>query len=104
MSSTTYVIYRFSRPTKKELSSIDHYSAYDSFWVNDEEFIQLYRQTDTKVKNIVSKPFARKLQLPEKEIDYENMEKTFVGICRNLCFDDFSSLFFVEGHFGKGTR
>lgn len=73
MSSTTYVIYRFSRPTKKELSSIDHYSDYDSFWVNDEEFIQLYRQTDTKVKNIVSTPFARKLQLPEKVIDYEKL-------------------------------
>lgn len=35
-----------------------------------------------------------------EKIDYENMEKLLLGFA-GIFADDFSSLFFVEGHFGK---
>ena len=56
--STSYYIYRFAKPSKKELSLIDYYSDYDLFPVYDveneetKESIKLFRNTDKTVDNI----------------------------------------------------
>ena len=50
--STTYEIYKFAKPTLKELSIVDYYSDYDVFSILDEdgdstgEFISLFRIDD----------------------------------------------------------
>ena len=69
--STTYEIYKFAKPTLKELSIVDYYSDYDVFSILDEdgdstgEFISLFRIDDKSVSNIVDSRFVRKLELPE---------------------------------------
>ena len=53
--STSYYIYRFAKPSKKELSLIDYYSDYDLFPVYDveneetKESIKLFRNVDKRV-------------------------------------------------------
>lgn len=56
--STSYSIYRFAKPTKRELSEIDYYSEYDSFYLHDSEgeqttgCIRLFRSTDKGIAGI----------------------------------------------------
>ena len=64
--STTYEIYKFAKPTLKELSIVDYYSDYDVFSILDEdgdstgEFISLFRIDDKSVW----KPLHRKCERP----------------------------------------
>ena len=50
--STSYSIYRFVKPTKREVSEIDYFSEYDSFYLHDSDgeqttgYIRLFRITD----------------------------------------------------------
>ena len=77
--STTYEIYKFAKPTLKELSIVDYYSDYDVFSILDEdgdntgEFISLFRIDDKSVSNIVDSRFVRKLELPEFVTDYNRL-------------------------------
>ena len=77
--STSYSIYRFAKPTKYELSGIDYFSEYDSFYLLDSDgeqtvgCIRLFRSTDKEIENIISSKFVRPLVLPEKVIDYEKL-------------------------------
>ena len=77
--STTYEIYKFAKPTLKELSIVDYYSDYDVFSILDEdgdstgEFISLFRIDDKSVSNIVDSRFVRKLELPEFVTDYDRL-------------------------------
>lgn len=77
--STTYEIYKFAKPTLKELSIVDYYSDYDVFSILDEdgdstgEFISLFRIDDKSVSNIVDSRFVRKLELPEFVTDYNSL-------------------------------
>ena len=77
--STSYYIYRFAKPSKKELSLIDYYSDYDSFPVYDvdneetQESIKLFRKTDKTVDNIKHSRFAQDMELPEMVMDYEKL-------------------------------
>ena len=71
--STSYYIYRFAKPSKKELSLIDYYSDYDLFPVYDveneetKESIKLFRNTDKAVENI-KRVSNRALQNYEKVV------------------------------------
>ena len=77
--STSYYIYRFTKPSKKELSLIDYYSDYDLFPVYDveneetKESIKLFRNTDKAVENIKNSRFAQNMELPEMVMDYEKL-------------------------------
>ena len=77
--STSYSIYRFARPTKRELSGIDFFSEYDSFYLHDLDgeqttgCIRLFRSTDKEIANIIKSNFAQPLVLPEKVTDYEKL-------------------------------
>lgn len=77
--STSYYIYRFAKPSKKELSLIDYYSDYDLFPVYDvenketKESVKLFRNTDKAVENIKNSRFAQNMELPEKVMDYEKL-------------------------------
>ncbi len=77
--STSYYIYRFAKPLKKELSLIDYYSDYDLFPVYDveneetKESIKLFRNTDKTVDNIKNSRFAQDMELPEMVMDYEKL-------------------------------
>lgn len=59
--STSYYIYRFTKPSKKELSLIDYYSDYDLFPVYDveneetKESIKLFRLNCKSRCNFVSR-------------------------------------------------
>lgn len=77
--STSYSIYRFTKPTKQELSKIDYFEPYESFPVyaadgeQTNERIRLFRSTDEEVANIINSKFVRNLVLPEKVTDYEKL-------------------------------
>ena len=60
--STTYEIYRFAKPTLKELSIVERYSEYDVFSI-----------LDKSIGNIVDSRFVRKLELPEYVTDYDRL-------------------------------
>ena len=42
--STTYEIYKFAKPTLKELSIVDYYSDYDVFSILDEDVLEESRE------------------------------------------------------------
>lgn len=73
--STSYGIYRFAKPTKRELSGIDCFSEYDAFYLYDSDgeqtagYIRLFRTTDKEIANIISSKFVHPLVLPEKITD-----------------------------------
>lgn len=77
--STSYSIYRFAKPKKHELSSVEYFSEYDSFpiyTVDGEvtnEKIRLFRNTDKEVANIINTRFALDCVLSEKVIDYKSL-------------------------------
>ena len=77
--STSYSIYRFAKPKKHELSSVEYFSEYDSFpiyTVDGEvtnERIRLFRNTDKEVANIINTRFALDCVLSEKVIDYKSL-------------------------------
>lgn len=77
--STSYSIYRFAKPTKYELSGIDYFSEYDSFYLHDSDgeqttgCIRLFRSTDKEIANIIYSKFVHPLVLPEKVTDYEKL-------------------------------
>ena len=77
--STSYSIYRFAKPTKHELSGIDYFSEYDSYYLYDVDgnqtngCIRLFRSTDKEIANIIDSKFAQPLVLPEKVTDYEKL-------------------------------
>ena len=77
--STTYEIYKFAKPTKKELSVIDKFNSYDSFRIVDEDGddtgwgIYLFRMDDKSISNLVDSRFAVKMVLPELVTDYEKL-------------------------------
>lgn len=74
--STSYSIYRFAKPTKHEMTRIDYFSEYDSFYLNDSDgeqtvgYIRLFRSTDREIANVINSKFVHQLILPEKVIDY----------------------------------
>ena len=77
--STSYNIYRFAKPKKHELSGIDFFSEYDSFYLHDLDgeqttgCIRLFRSTDKEIANIINSKFVHPLVLPEKVTDYEKL-------------------------------
>ena len=77
--SITFEISKFAKPTKKELSVIDKFNAYDSFRIVDEDgddngwCIYLFRIDDKSVSNLVDSHFAVKMVLPELVTDYEKL-------------------------------
>ena len=77
--SISYSIYRFTKPTKLELSSIEYFSDCDSFPIYDingeqtNERIRLFRSTDEEVANLINSKFIRTIVLPEKATDYEKL-------------------------------
>lgn len=77
--STTYEIVKFAKPTKKELSAVDKFIAYDSFRIEDEDGydagwgIYLFRADDKSVSNLLNSRFAVKIVLPEMVTDYEKL-------------------------------
>lgn len=77
--STSYSIYQFAKPTKRELSGIDFFLEYDSFYLHDLDgeqttgCIRLFRSTDKEIANIVNNKFVHSLVLPEKVTDYEKL-------------------------------
>lgn len=77
--STSYSIYRFAKPIKCELSGIDYFSEYDSFYLHDSDgeqatgYIRLFRSTDKEIANIINSKFVHPLVLPEKVTDYEKL-------------------------------
>lgn len=77
--STTYEIYKFAKPTKKELSVVDKFNSYDSFRIVDEDGddtrwgIYLFRMDDKSISNLVDSRFAVKMVLPELVTDYEKL-------------------------------
>lgn len=77
--SASYSIYRFAKPTKHELSGIDFFSEYDSFYLHDSDgeqttgCIRLFRSTDKEIANIINSKFVHPLVLPEKVTDYEKL-------------------------------
>ena len=85
--STSYSIYRFAKPIKRELSGIDYFSEYDAFYLHDldgeqtAECIRLFRTTDKEIANIINSKFVHPLVLREKVIDYEKLY-------RELGFDE----------------
>ena len=84
--STTYEIYKFAKPNKKELSVIDKFNSYDSFRIVDEDGddtgwgIYLFRMDDKSISNLVDSRFAVKMVLPELVTDYEKIIKSIPGI------------------------
>ena len=84
---TSYSIYRFAKPTKLELSGIDYFSEYDTFYLHDLDgeqttgCIRLFRSTDKEIANIINSKFVHSLVLPEKVTDYEKLY-------REIGFDD----------------
>ena len=82
--STTYEIYKFAKPTKKELSVIDKFNSYDSFRIVDEDGddtrwgIYLFRMDDKSISNLVDSRFAVKMVLPELVTDYEKLYAALV--------------------------
>ena len=85
--STSYSIYLFAKPTKRELSGIDYFSEYDAFYLHDLDgeqtagCIRLFRTTDKEIANIINSKFVHPLVLREKVIDYEKLY-------RELGFDE----------------
>ncbi len=77
--STTYEIYKFAKPTQKELSVVDKFNSYDSFRIVDEDGddtrwgIYLFRTDDKSISNLVDSRFAVKMVLPELVTDYEKL-------------------------------
>lgn len=77
--STTYEIYKFAKPTQKELSVVDKFNSYDSFRIVDEDGddtrwgIYLFRMDDKSISNLVDSRFAVKMVLPELVTDYEKL-------------------------------
>ena len=82
--STTYEIYKFAKPTKKELSVVDKFNSYDSFRIVDEDGddtrwgIYLFRMDDKSISNLVDSRFAVKMVLPELVTDYEKLYAALV--------------------------
>lgn len=85
--STSYSIYRFAKPAKRELSGIDYFSEYDAFYLHDSDgeqmagCIRLFRRTDKGIANIINSKFVHPIVLPEKVTDYEKFY-------REMGFDD----------------
>ena len=77
--STSYSIYRFAKPTKRELLGINYFSEYDAFYLHDSDgeqtagCIRLFRTTDKEIANIINSKFAHPLVLPEKVTDYAKL-------------------------------
>ncbi len=77
--STTYEISKFAKPTKKELSVVDKFNAYDSFRIVDEGGddtgwgIYLFRIDDISVSDLVDSHFVVKMVFPELITDYEKL-------------------------------
>lgn len=77
--STTYEIYRFAKPSKLDLETIDYYSDYDSFQIVNAdgnetgEYIRLFRTDDETVGNLVESRFSRLIELPQRVTDYERL-------------------------------
>ena len=80
--STEYSIYRFAKPTKQELSKIEFFEPYSMFPVYDaddeqtNEHICLFCCDDKDITNIINSKFARRVVLPEKATDYENLYRS----------------------------
>jgi hypothetical protein len=85
--STAYSIYRFAKPTKQEVSTIDYYEPFGLFPIYDadgeqsNENIKLFRCDDENAANIINSKFARRMVLPEKTTDYHKLY-------RELGFDE----------------
>ena len=85
--STAYSIYRFTKPTKQEVSEIDYYEPFGLFPIyavdgkQSNENIKLFRFDDENAANIINSKFVRRIVLPEKNTDYDKLY-------RDLGFDE----------------
>lgn len=76
--STSYSIYRFTKPEKKELTDIKTFSEYDMFpvYANEgctDEHIALFRLNDKRFTNIINSKFSYNLVVPEIVTNYTKM-------------------------------